>query len=141
MIKLIVGPVGVGKTKQIIKKANEDVKKSKGHLVYIDNKKIRMLELDSKIRFINAGEYNIKNQETFLGFICGIIASNYDIGTIYIDGLYRITQMDLNKMESFFRQLDVLELKYNIDFVLTISFNKEDLPKFLKKYIVVQLKE
>lgn len=141
MIKLIIGPAGVGKTNKIIQKANEDVKKTNGHLVYIDHKNTRMLKVDSRIRFANAGEYNIKDKETFNGFICGIIASNYDVETIYIDGLYKITKTELNDMEDLFRKLDILELKYNINFILTISRVKKELPQFLNKYIIVDLDE
>jgi len=55
----MIGPAGEGKTKLLIKLANEDVKKTRGHLIYIDTSNTRMLQVDYKIRFINMGEYKI----------------------------------------------------------------------------------
>ena len=36
MIKLLLGQPGSGKTKDMIKRANEAVKSAKGHIVFID---------------------------------------------------------------------------------------------------------
>lgn len=138
MIKLIVGSAGMGKTKMLTQLANEDIKKTRGHLVYIDSRSTRMLQIDYNIRFINAGEYQITDDKKFYGFICGIIASNYDIETIYIDGLYKITQTELGDLEEFFQKLDNIELKYNVNFVITISCSKENLPKYLTKYLIIE---
>ena len=137
MIKLIVGPAGGGKTRILSQIANEDVKKARGYLIYIDHRNTRMLQVDYKIRFINIGEYGVQDEESFYGFICGIIASNYDIETIYIDGLYNITNRELDNMEKFFYRLDNLELKYNTNFVITISSEKENIPQFLNKYLII----
>lgn len=137
MIKLLVGPAGIGKTKVLIELANDEIRKTRGHLIYIDYRNTRMLQVDYKVRFINTGDYEISGKDDFYGFICGIIASNHDIETIYIDGLYRITSSDLDNLEDFFKKLDHIELKYNINFVITISSEEETLPKFLQRYTTI----
>lgn len=134
MIKLIVGAAGTGKTKMLTRLANEDVKKTRGHLVYIDYKDGRMLRVDHKIRYINIDEYQISGEQGLYGFICGVIASNYDIETIYIDGLYKIINAGSDNLEELFKKLDSIGHKYDIDFVITISCDKEDLPGYLKTY-------
>lgn len=138
MIKLVVGSVGRGKTKLLSELANEDIKKARGHLVYIDYKNTRMFNIDYRIRFINAGDYKVQDKESFYGFICGIVASNYDIETIYIDGLYKIVNEELEEMEDFFKKLDILDLKYNVKFVLTLNTPKDELPIFLSKYSIIE---
>ena len=90
MIKLIVGAAGTGKTKTLTQLANENIKKTRGHLVYISYWGRRTLQIDYRIRYININEYQISSGQGLYGFICGVIASNYDIETIYIDGLYKI---------------------------------------------------
>ncbi len=134
MIKLIVGAAGTGKTKMLTRLANEDVKKTRGHLVYIDYKEGRMLRVDYKIRYINIDEYQISGEQGLYGFICGVIASNYDIETIYIDGLYKIINAGSDNLEELFKKLDNIGHKHDVDFAITISCDKEDLPEYLKTY-------
>ena len=40
MIKIICGPKGSGKTKQIIDAANTSAAEAKGHLIFIDRKSV-----------------------------------------------------------------------------------------------------
>lgn len=134
MIKLIVGAAGTGKTKMLTQLANDDIKKTRGHLVYIDYRGRRTLQIDYRIRYINIDEYQISGEQGLYGFICGVVASNYDIETIYIDGLYKIINAKSDNIREFFKRLDNIESKYNINFVITISCDKEDLPGYLKTY-------
>ncbi|KAB3530453.1 hypothetical protein [Alkaliphilus serpentinus] len=136
MIKLFVGKKGSGKTKHLIDSANDSVKKVKGHVVYIDYDNSHMFQIDYRVRFISTKEYNISREEEFYGFLCGIIASNYDIEAIYIDGLYNIVQKDMNLLESFFKKLDSIELKYNVSFNIAVTTQDGELPEYMKKYVL-----
>ncbi|SET15922.1 hypothetical protein SAMN05660297_01539 [Natronincola peptidivorans] len=140
MIKLIVGEKGSGKTRTLIHDANEAIKKAKGHLVFVDVDNSHMFQIDYKIRFMGIKEYHISGIESFYGFICGVIASNYDIETIYIDGAQKITGVPLEELKDLFARLDKLEMKYNVNFVFTFSGNQEELPDFLNKYMIQPLK-
>lgn len=139
MIKIIVGKKGSGKTKTLIHEANEAVKKTKGHLVFIDVDNSHMFQIDYKIRFMGIKDYHITNEESFYGFIGGVIASNYDVEGIYVDGLLKITGKRLDELEDFFKKLDALEIKYNVSFIFTISSQQEELPDYLKKYMLQSL--
>jgi len=141
LIKLFVGKKGSGKTKHLIDSANDSIKRVKGHVVFIDFDNSHMFQIDYRVRFINTKEYDINNEEMFYGFLCGIISSNYDIETIYIDGLYKTIQKDMDKLEYFFQKLDSIELKYNVSFNLTISIDHDELPEFLKKYVIANIEE
>ncbi|AOY78096.1 hypothetical protein [Clostridium formicaceticum] len=135
MIKLVLGKKGSGKTRALIQDANDSVKRTKGHIVFIDIDNSHMFQIDYKIRFMPLKDYKVKDEESFYGFLCGIIASNYDVESIYIDDLCKITEKPLEDMESFFNKLSVLEIKYNVSFIFSISRTEENLPSFLKKYI------
>ncbi|SCY27272.1 hypothetical protein [Alkaliphilus peptidifermentans] len=141
MIKLFVGKKGSGKTKLLIDSANEAIKKVKGHVVYVDYDNSHMFQIDYRVRFISTKEYTIIDDEGFYGFICGIIASNYDIETIFIDGLYKITRKDLLDLSNFFAKLDSLEMKYNVSFIFSVSYDSDELPEFLDKYTTVRLED
>ena len=73
MIQIIAGVKGKGKTKLLIDNANEEIKQTKGTIVYLDKSDKHMYELSNKIRLINVMQYGINSLDSFLGFVCGII--------------------------------------------------------------------
>ena len=97
MIKLIIGKKGSGKTKLLIEKVNSAAQTSTGNVVCIEKGMKLTFELDHKVRLIDAEEYNIKGYEVFYGFVNGILAANYDIKEIYVDGILKIGAKDGNK--------------------------------------------
>lgn len=139
MIKLIVGKKGSGKTKAMVGMSNEAVKKTKGHVVFIDVDQSRMFQVDYRARFMHLSEYNIENENEFFGFLCGVVASNYDIDHIFIDGLMQVSESDLEDMGRFFDRLDKLEKKFNITFVIGVSWEKDEIPEFLQRYKIDKL--
>lgn len=139
MIKLVVGKKGSGKTKRLVEMANEAVKKSKGHVVFIDMDNSKMFQIDYRARFMHLNEYQLTNEMEFLGFLCGVVASNYDIENIYIDGLVKLSSDGLESLEPFFDRLSKIEMKYNIGFVFGISWDDPDVPEYLKRFQVENL--
>lgn len=134
MISIIHGKKGSGKTKKIIACANEGLAKAKGDVVYITDTNEYTHEINVKIRYIACNEVEINNEECFLSFIKGMISSNYDIETFFVDGIARIIKLELSQMENLFKQLDKLSEEYGCDFVFTISACLDCMPEFLKKY-------
>lgn len=141
MIKLITGKEGSGKSKLLINTANESIKKAKGYIIFIDYDNSHMFQIDYRGRFVGVKDYGFNDDVGFYGFLCGIIASNYDIEAIYIDSLEKITGKEVQDLEPFFSKLDVLEMKYNVSFIFTLSLVKEELPDFLSKYSVEEVSE
>ena len=93
MVSLIAGKKGSGKTKDIVKRANECQQASKGNTIFIDDDNRAMYNLHHDIRFINLGEFPISSACEFFGFVCGLISNNYDIENIFIDGIMNTVKM------------------------------------------------
>lgn len=136
MINLIAGPKGTGKTKRIIKMANEEVGSSTGHVIFIDDDKRHMYDLKHKVRFISMDEYPLKNMDEFFGFLCGIISYDYDIDKIFIDGLLKVMESSCEDISKFIKKLENVSTGYEIDFVATISCLKEDLCEEVHEYVM-----
>lgn len=135
MIRLFCGKRGSGKTKNLISMANERAANKKGDIVYIDDDNRPLFDLNRSIRFITTGDYDFKDYEDLYGFLCGIISEDYDIDTVYIDGLSNIIQKDINNAAHLFLQLDKLADKNKIDFFINVNNEENNIPEFLKKYV------
>ena len=135
MIRIIYGKKGSGKTKKIIDAANEAVKVSTGELVFIDDDNRYMYDLRHEIRFVNATEYDVSSPETFMGLICGILAGNYDMKQLFIDGFLRLVKSDMADLEAFFVKLEEITHRHGVDVVISASAKDDEVPEFLKKYI------
>ena len=136
MIRIIYGKKGSGKTKKIIDAANEAVKSSTGELVFIDDDNRYMYDLRHEIRFVNATEYDVSSPDTFMGFICGILAGNYDMKQLFIDGFLRLVKSEMADLEPFFVKLEDITHRHGVDVVISASAKDDIVPEFLKKYIV-----
>jgi hypothetical protein len=134
MIKVFYGKKGTGKTKNMLENANGLVANSEGNVVYIDDSNELLIKLDRKIRFINVKDYPVEGAEAFLGFICGVASQNYDIETIFIDGLTYIVGEDASSLESFFKGLETITDDNKLNFYISIN-GGDDIPEFLKRYI------
>lgn len=88
------------------------------------------------MRFINASEYAILTPEMFLGFLCGMLSQNFDVGVIFIDAFKKLLKTDLNQADWFFKRLETLCQKHNVDFVLSVSEDPANLPEFMKGYLI-----
>ena len=135
MVRVIYGKKGSGKTKKIIDLANEAVKASTGELVFIDDDNRYMYDLRHEVRFVNATEYNVTSPETFMGFLFGILAGNYDMKQLFIDGFLRLVKSDIADLEAFFARLDEITHRHGVDVVISVSAKDEETPEYLKKYI------
>ena len=136
MIRIIYGKKGSGKTKKIIDAANEAVKSSTGELVFIDDDNRYMYDPRHEIRFVNATEYDVSSPDTFMGFICGILAGNYDMKQLFIDGFLRLVKSEMADLEPFFVKLEDITHRHGVDVVISASAKDDTVPEFLKKYIV-----
>ncbi|MBP1743152.1 MAG: hypothetical protein H6Q58_130 [Firmicutes bacterium] len=134
MIQVFCGKRGSGKTKALIGMANDKVSESKGHIVYIDGDKRPLLQLDKSIRFVDAGEFDLKKGNSFYGFLCGIISEDYDIDSIFVDGLSNIVDVGSEDAAHLFSQLEKISIDKGVDFYININ-EMEDMPDIIKKYV------
>ncbi|MBE5768950.1 MAG: twitching motility protein PilT [Clostridiales bacterium] len=136
MIQIIAGNKGSGKTKRLINMTNDVAKTSSSNVVFLDKNNDYMYEIDRTVRFVNVKDYNVQTGDMFLGFLGGMLASNYDIGTIFIDAFLKLIKMDIAEAEGFFANLKAYGEKHNVTFVLSVSADPEALPAFMKEYII-----
>ncbi|NSW90828.1 MAG: ATP-binding protein [Firmicutes bacterium] len=135
MIKAIYGEKGTGKTRAMVEYANKMADKNYGCIVFIDYGNQLIYDLKHGVRFINISEFPVETEEGLLGFICGIIAQNYDVKWIFIDGITHILKENAGSLESFFSKLKRIASKYKVEFNISVSGSKENMPEFLKEYI------
>ena len=134
MIDIIAGSKGKGKTKILIQRANDDIKSTHGTIVYIDKNNKHMYELSNKIRLIVVTEYGIEDTDMFLGFIAGIISQDHDLDIIYLDSFLTIAFVQDN-LEYALDKLEKISKKFDVNFVISISLDKKDLPEKLQPLV------
>ena len=134
MIKLIVGEKGSGKTKTIIDMMNGSVEKTEGHIVCIEKGMKSTYNIKSNVRIIDIDDYNIRGYDQMFGFFMGVLAGDYDIEEVYIDGILKIGSGDLDGLGTFLgKVVDVAP--ENVKVVVTVSCAEAALTDSVKKYL------
>ena len=136
MIQVIAGKKGSGKTKRLIDLTNTTAREAEHDVIFLDDDNRYMFDVDHKVRFINAEDYHIHNADMFIGFLCGMLSSNFDIGTVCVDAFLNLCHTDLQNTADVVATLDELGRKHNVDFVLSLSADPEELPDHLKQYLI-----
>ncbi len=136
MIKIIAGNKGSGKTKRLIDMTNDVAKTAAGNVVFLDKDNSYMYEVDRSVRFVNVKDYKVSSAEMFLGFLGGMLASNYDISTIFVDAFLKLVNVELPDAGWFFESLEEYGKKHDVTFVLSVSADPEELPEFCKSYVI-----
>nr|WP_072537446.1 hypothetical protein [Anaerococcus mediterraneensis] len=129
MIYLVVGAQGTGKTKYLVEEANHEKEIGNSNIVFIDTDDSQVTILDHKIRLINAKSYKIATTEALIGFISGILARDYDIGKIYIDGIYDVVNINKENIDDLLQRLDRLSEYSKSDIYLGLDWTKDDVPQ------------
>lgn len=134
MIKLIVGSKGSGKTKILIDQVNKAAATTTGHVVCIEKAMNLQFSIKSSVRLIHADEYAISDYNEFYGFVAGILAGNYDIKDVFVDGILRIGNRDLDGFAAMVERVQSL-VKDDVTVTFTVSTDESNLPESLKKYL------
>ena len=66
--------------------------------------------------------------EEFVGFLYGMVAGNHDIESIFIDSVLKQANITLESLPVFIQKLNKISNEDNIDFYLSISADKNDIP-------------
>ena len=136
MIQLFFNQRGAGKSKNLVKLANEEIEKSRGSIVFIDNDNKRMLQLNKKVRLIPMDSYCIKSYDQFYGFLQGIISREYDVESIYIDSIANILDdIKLEDLENYLKKIELMSRELNVNVFVTIHGDLTIMPENIKKYV------
>lgn len=136
MINLVLGEQGVGKTKYLVEEANKEKEKGNNNIVFVDTDDSQINTLDHKVRLINAKSYKVSNIDGLLGFVGGILARDYDIGKIYLDGIYDIIDINKDNIEELSKRLKDLSEYSKSDIYLGLDWTKEDVPSSLDAEVI-----
>lgn len=136
MIQIIHGKKGSGKTKRILDMANAAIKEHKGDVIFVDDDNRYMFDLRHEVRFVNAGEYGSDSPEMFFGFLCGMLAQNFDISVIFVDAFMKLVKTGAENTENFFQRLEAMSEKHNVNFVFSVNVDDAVAPEFMKKYFI-----
>lgn len=128
MVKLLIGHKGTGKTKQMINLANDQIEDSKGSIIFINKNSRLMYDLKYRIRVICMEDFeHITNSDEYIGFIYGIISSDHDIETIYIDSILKHADFSLGDLPEFLDRLSAISNNYGMNFMVSLSAEKEEM--------------
>ena len=139
MVQLVVGKEGKGKTKHLLDKVNEEIKKVAGNIVYLDRSTKHMFELNNRVRLINVQDYDFENSSEFIGFIYGIISQDHDMQQMYIDGIMKVAKLDKSDITSMVKKLEYISNTFNFDLFVSISADVRELDEEIKKNVIVAL--
>jgi energy-coupling factor transporter ATP-binding protein EcfA2 len=131
MISLIIGNKGSGKTKRLIDLINGAVAKSDGTVVCIEKSPLLTYEVTHKARLIETERFGIEGCDAFYGMVCGIIAQDHDITEIFVDATFKIVGRDYDAFAALINKLSAVSEESKVDFVFTVSEDKEKLPEAL----------
>lgn len=139
MVQIIAGETGKGKTKELLRMVNDEVRTIGGRIVYLDKTNKHMYELSNKIRLVNVKDYMTQSSEEFLGFLSGIISQDNDIEKIYIDSFLKVACVGIPQLQDILEKIEERSKAFKVDFVLSISLEKEQLPLDYQKSVVLSL--
>ena len=134
MIKLIIGKKGTGKTKILIDQINETVKSTNGNIVCIEKGDNVRRSISYKVRWCDVQQFGIEGFDAFYGFVAGMLAGNYDIKDIYVDGILRNAGRDYEALGNMLEKLDKLTGE-DANVVFTVSADEEELSENVKQFL------
>ncbi len=138
MVKLLIGHKGSGKTKKMIDMANSGLNTVKGSIVFINKNSRLMYDLKYQIRVVCMEDFEqIKNVDEYIGFIYGILSQDHDIELIFIDRVLEPVDINSPDIEGFLERVDLICKAYTIDFVVSLSANREEIGPCVDKYEVL----
>lgn len=141
MVQLIVGKKGKGKTKALLNHVNAAIKEANGNIVYIDKSSKHMFELNNKIRLIDASMFPLKNSDEFVGFLCGILSQDHDLEDMYLDSFLKVAKLEdsHDKIDDCLTQLETISQQFNVNFILSVSMDKEELSPLAQEKVLIAL--
>ena len=127
MINLIPGKKGTGKTKILVDSIKKAAENATGNVVCIERGMQLTYDLPHNVRLADAEEYGINSFDSFYGFVAGLMAGNYDIQEVFVDGILKIGGRDYDALGN------MLEKDVNVTF--TVSADVDELPAKVKAFI------
>lgn len=132
MINLIPGKKGTGKTKILVDSIKKAAENATGNVVCIERGMQLTYDLPHNVRLADAEEYGINSFDSFYGFVAGLMAGNYDIQEVFVDGILKIGGRDYDALGNMLEKVAVLTKDVNVTF--TVSADVDELPAKVKAF-------
>lgn len=118
---------------------NQEILTVSGNIVYLDKSTKHMYELNNKVRLIDVSSYLVSDSDEFIGFVCGIISQDHDLEQMYFDSFLKIACIENDHVEPVLNKLEKISEVFGVDFILSISLDKEELPASAQDKVIVSL--
>ncbi|KXO17071.1 hypothetical protein HMPREF3189_00038 [Clostridiales bacterium KA00134] len=132
MVKFILGAKGAGKTKWLIDEANKEIGEGNGNIAFVEVDDDHIFSLDYNVRLINATDYRLANIESLYGFLCGLMAMDYDLKKIYVDGIYKVIRLNIEEVEFLCSKLSKVPEIEGREIYINVDFMLDDMPEYFK---------
>jgi len=113
---------------------NDAVKSTNGDLVCIEKGDTLRRAISYKVRWCDSEYFKVDGFDAFYGFIAGMLAGNYDIKEIFIDGILKIGGADFDELGILLGKLATLTGE-ETTLVFTISADNSELPESVTKFL------
>ncbi len=133
MINLITGKKGTGKTKVLVERIHEALEVATGSVVCIERGMKLTYDIPHKVRLVDAEEYGISSFDAFYGFVTGMLAGNYDIQHVFVDGILKMGGRDYEALGAMLDKLAIVAKDVKITF--TVSEDADNLPEKVKAFM------
>ncbi|MBQ4096470.1 MAG: hypothetical protein IJC65_08640 [Oscillospiraceae bacterium] len=133
MINLITGKRGSGKTKVLVEQIIEAANTATGAVVCIERGMKLTYDIPHKVRLVDAEGYGINSFDAFYGFVTGMLAGNYDIQQVFVDGILKMGGRDYDALGTMLEKLAIVAK--DIKIVFTVSEDAENLPAKVKAFM------
>ena len=134
-MQLIVGVKGTGKTKAIIEEVNRASNETKGVVICIEYGRKLNYDISTRARLVDAQEYCIDSADKLYGFICGMVACNYDITELFVDSALKICNDDVAAFEECAVNVAKICETYKIECVMTASIDPSGLTEKTASFV------
>lgn len=124
MINLIPGKKGTGKTKILVDSIKKKfAENATGNVVCIERGMRLTYDLPHNVRLADAEEYGINSFDSFYGFVAGLLAGNYDIQEVFVDGILKIGR-DYDALGNMLEKVAVLTKDVNVTFTVSADVDE-----------------
>ncbi len=134
MIRVILGEKGTGKTKMLLDSVHAAVESEKGNVVFINNGARHIFDVSHKIRLVDTSEFAVETYEEFYGLLSGILAQNYDVSHIFVDGIKKIAKGSMEDLEKFLEKATALTAKFDVQMAISLSMSAEEASDKIKAF-------
>lgn len=126
-MQLIVGLKGTGKTKTLIDAVNAAASETNGVVICIECGRKLTFDIKPHARLVDTQEYGVNTADELYGFVCGMLAGNYDITEIFIDSALKICGDDIAAFEEFVCNVEKITSAHKIECMIVASVAAEAL--------------